>query len=192
MNPSLTVCAISSASYGLAELSSSRFLPRAGISPRDLVQGMSHVVAKTKEGTANYHQRLHALNLADGRFLQLLPSKRSYRPRPARAVVWESPAGQLEVHYRGEKVAWEEFPAASRHQKPESATGHVPCPRGITRPGLDHPYKRNADREIKERRRRLLVQAVAARANPYASQGEFRHRRGHFNRGKKGDILKEV
>jgi len=137
-----------------------------------------------------------------GRFLQLLPANRSYRPRPARAVVWENPAGQLEVSYRGERVAFEEFPTNPRHQKPESTIGHVPCPRGVTRPGLDHPYKRNADREIKERRRRLLAQAVAARAagsasappaagsppappsaNPYASHRYFSHQ---------GDILKGV
>ena len=32
----------------------------------DLAGKTLYVVAKTKEGTANYHQRLHALNLADG------------------------------------------------------------------------------------------------------------------------------
>jgi hypothetical protein len=32
----------------------------------DLVSKILYVVAKTKEGSTNYHQRLHALNLADG------------------------------------------------------------------------------------------------------------------------------
>lgn len=104
-----------------------------------------------------------------GRFLQLHPRNGGARPRPAQAMVWEHADGQLEVSYRGEHLAFEELPAAPRKQKPESTTGHVPCTRGILRPGLDHPYKRNADREIRERRRRLLVRAVAARATGSAS-----------------------
>jgi len=105
-----------------------------------------------------------------GRFLQLRPRNGGgVRPRSAQAIVWEHANGQLEVSYREENLAFEELPAAPRKQKPESATGHVYCPRGIPRPGLEHPYKRNADREIRERRRRLLVQAVAARAAGSAS-----------------------
>jgi transposase len=98
-----------------------------------------------------------------GRFLQLHPRNGGARPRTAQAIVWEHADGRLEVNYRGEPLAFEELATAPRKQKPESATGHVPCPRGIPRPGLEHPYKRNADREIQERRRRLLAQAVAAR-----------------------------
>jgi Helix-turn-helix domain len=104
-----------------------------------------------------------------GRFLQLHPRNGSARPRPAQAIVWEHADGQLEVSHREEPLGFEELPAALRKQKPESATGHTPCPRGIPRPGPDHPYKRNADREIRERRRRLLAQAVAARAAGSAS-----------------------
>jgi transposase len=103
------------------------------------------------------------------RFLQLHPRNGGARPRPAQAIVWEHADGHLEVSYRGEPLAFEELPAAPRKQKPESITGHVPGPRGIPRPGLQHPYKRNADREIRERRRRLLAQAVAARAAGSAS-----------------------
>ncbi len=98
------------------------------------------------------------------RFLQLFPPRRYDGPR-AWAQVYESMDGTLEVTYRGEPVAFAELPAAPRNQKPQSATGHVPYPRGITRPGLDHPYKRNAEREMKQQRRRLLLaRAVAARA----------------------------
>ena len=97
------------------------------------------------------------------RFLQLLPPRRCDGPR-AWAQVYESMDGTLQVTYRGEPLAFAELPAGPRNQKPESATGHVPYPRGITRPGLDHPYKRNAEREMKQRRRRLLARAVAARA----------------------------
>lgn len=145
------------------------------------------------------------------RFLQLLPPRRCDGPR-AWAQVYESMDGTLEVTYRGEPVAFAELPAAPRNQKPESATGHVPYSRRITRPGLDHPYKRNAEQEIKQRRRRLLARAVAARAakgacappqgsapapsavNPFSLFGErdSHQKRGHFNRGKRGDILKEL
>lgn len=145
-----------------------------------------------------------------GRFLQLHPRNGGGRPRPAQAIVWQHADGQLEVSYRGKHLAFEELPAAPRKPKPESATGHMACPRGIPRPGQDHPYKRNADREVREQRRRLLVQAVAARAAgsacappaagsapapprlPPRPSMSFPSPRGHFNRGKKGDILKEV
>jgi hypothetical protein len=99
-----------------------------------------------------------------GRFLQLLPRRRCYGPAQAQAVVYENADGRLEVTYRGENIAFEELPAAPRREKPESTTGHVRSARRIWRPGLDHPYKRNANREIKERRKALLARAVAARA----------------------------
>src|SRR5208282_5238276 len=105
-----------------------------------------------------------------GRFLQLHPRNGGgARPRPAQAIVWEHADGRLEVSHRGEHVAFEELAAAPRKQRPDSTTGHVPGPRGIPRPSLDHPFKRHAEREMQDRRRRLLAQRVAARAAGSAS-----------------------
>jgi hypothetical protein len=105
-----------------------------------------------------------------GRFLQLLPLRRCYGPRQAQAVVYESVDGQLEVRYRNQPIASTEISTPPRNQETASpATVHVPFPRGRHRPGLDHPYKRYAEKEMKQRRRRLLAQAVSARAVGAAS-----------------------
>src|SRR6266436_2718448 len=104
-----------------------------------------------------------------GRFLQLLPLRRCYGPRQAQAVVYESADGQLEVCYRGQSIAFTEIPAPSHQPERETSTVHVPCPRGRHRPGPEHPYKRHAEKEMKQRRRRLLARAAAARAAGGAS-----------------------
>ncbi len=131
-----------------------------------------------------------------GRFLQLLPLRRCYGPRQAQAVVYESIDGQLEVCYRGQPIAFEEIPTDARHQKRASSTVHVPCPRGRHLPGLDHPYKRYAEREMKQRRKRLLAQAVAARAAGGASAPPKGSApappAGTPSPAKEGDILIEV
>ena len=101
-----------------------------------------------------------------GRLLQLLPPPRCARSRGSQAAVYENAEGQLEVAYQGKPIAFTEIavPPWRQRQKERAAAPHVPFPRGRHRPGVEHPYKRNADREIQERRRQLLVQAVAARA----------------------------
>ncbi len=105
-----------------------------------------------------------------GRFLQLLPPRRCYGPRQAKAVVNESADGHLEVSYRGEQMAFREIPGPSRPPASQgSGTVHVPYSRPRPRPGLDHPYKRYAESEMKQRRRRLLARAAAARAAGAAS-----------------------
>lgn len=99
-----------------------------------------------------------------GRFLQLLPSSRRYAPRQAAVLVYESEAGELAVHYRGERVAHQEIPAPPRKEQPAGSPIHVPHSRPRHRHGPDHPYKRRTDAQIKRQRLRLLKQAVAARA----------------------------
>ena len=102
-----------------------------------------------------------------GRLLQLLPKSRCFGPQKARAVVYENEQGQLEVHYRGEAVAFTEISAPST--APAAVTVHVRRWRAYARPSQDHPYKRHATEQIKARRRRLLAEAVAARAGRSAS-----------------------
>ncbi len=120
---------------------------------------------RTEHGVSNDWVVRH-----QGRFLQLLPLRRCYGPRQAQAVIYESADGQLEVRYRDHPIAFTEIPAPLRNQGTAlPATVHVPCPRGRSRPGPEHPYKRYAEREMKQRRRPLLARAVAARSGAGAS-----------------------
>jgi transposase len=98
-----------------------------------------------------------------GRFLQLLPPRRCDGPR-AKAQVYESVEGTLEVRYRGERLAWEEIPAApSSCQAAEDLAVHVPYSRPRPKPGVEHPYKRGAENSIRRMRWKMLKRAIAAR-----------------------------
>jgi len=97
-----------------------------------------------------------------GRYLQLLPASRRYAPRKETALVYERESGELEVRYRGERIAHQEIPAPQRPKKPHSAT-QVRSSRRKHRPAPEHPYKRYAAEQIKRQRLLQLKQAVAAR-----------------------------
>jgi transposase len=101
-----------------------------------------------------------------GRYLQLLPSSRRYRPRQAQAVVYESEDGRLEVHYRGERITCQEIPAPQRRSggEPERPTIHVPYARPRPKPGHDHAYNRGYEERQKRQRWWTLKRAAAARA----------------------------
>ncbi len=99
-----------------------------------------------------------------GRYLQLLPPSRRYGPRHARAVVYESEDGRLEVHYRGARLAHEEIPASERVGEPQDRAPHVPYSRPRPKPGPEHPFKRGYADRIKRQRWWKLKRAVAARA----------------------------
>jgi len=46
------------------------------------------------------------------RYLQLQPAHRQYGPTQAKAMVCEWEDGRVEVHYRGERIAFRELPGA--------------------------------------------------------------------------------
>jgi transposase len=100
-----------------------------------------------------------------GRLLQLLPERRSHSSRRSKAMVYENAEGQWEVSYGGKPIAFREIAVQPWRQRraERAAVPHVPSPRGRSRPTLEHPFKRHADQEIKQRRRQLLAQAAAAR-----------------------------
>lgn len=102
-----------------------------------------------------------------GRHLQLLPVRRRYAPHKEAALVYESEAGELEVRYRGERIAHQEIPAPVKPQKPDAPV-HVRSSRRKYRPGPEHPYKCYATERIKRQRLLHLKQAVAARAEAAA------------------------
>jgi transposase len=96
------------------------------------------------------------------RYLQLQPTRRQRRSPRAKAVLWESEQGALEVDYRGEAMAFIEL-SGPPPRAPEQDTVHVRCWRRPYRPGPESAYKRHAGQNIKRLRRRLLAKAVAAR-----------------------------
>ena len=141
-------------------------------------------------------------------------SRRQRRSPRVKAVLLESEQGAIEVCYGGETMAFTELsgpPPRASQAEPEG-TVHVRCSQRPYRPGPESPYKRHAGENIKRLRRRLLAKAVAARrregclrsARRRKNRGARLHsstppgttfrsqQRGHFNRGKSGDILKEV
>lgn len=99
-----------------------------------------------------------------GRYVQLLPASRRYAPRKESVLVYESEAGELQVHYRGERIAHQEIPATARQKPPARSPIHVPYSRPRYRHGPEHPYNRRDPKQIKRQRLRQLKQAVAARA----------------------------
>lgn len=100
-----------------------------------------------------------------GRLLQLLPDRHRHGFQRSKAMVYENAEGHCEVSYGGKPMAFREIAVQPWRQRraQRAAAPHVPCPRGRRRPSVEHPYKRDAEKQCKQRRRELLAQAVAAR-----------------------------
>jgi len=76
----------------------------------------------------------------ENRFLQVKRQARHYAPAKGKVVVCEWEDGRLEIHYRGQKVAWEEI--AERPRAATAETTHkVTKPYGGTPPTANHPWK---------------------------------------------------
>ncbi|MEE9162044.1 MAG: ISNCY family transposase [Candidatus Neomarinimicrobiota bacterium] len=78
------------------------------------------------------------------RFLQVKRQGRHYAPAKAKVVVCEWEDGRLEIHYRGQKVAWEQIAERPQAAKPEP-THKVTRPYGGTPPTANHPWKQRYD-----------------------------------------------
>ena len=76
----------------------------------------------------------------ENRFLQVKRQGRYYAPAKGKVVVCEWEDGRLEIHYRGQEVAWEEI--AERPQAVRAEPTHkVRKPYGGTAPTANHPWK---------------------------------------------------
>ena len=106
-----------------------------------------------------------------GHFLQLKPQNKRYGPTQAKALVWEWEDGAVEVHYRGERIAYEDLvvrprvvQAAAREPRREPAKGV-----GST-PAQDHPWRQGYEQRLKlQRLNRSQVSplvGVSASASP--------------------------
>jgi hypothetical protein len=76
----------------------------------------------------------------ENRFLQVQRQGRHYAPAKGKVVVCEWEDGRLEIHYRGQKVAWEEIAERPRTARAEPAH-KVTKPYGGTPPTANHPWK---------------------------------------------------
>jgi hypothetical protein len=76
----------------------------------------------------------------ENRFLRVKRQGRHYAPAKAKVVVCEWEDGRLEIHYSGQKVAWEEIAERPRTARAEPAH-KVTKPYGGTPPTAKHPCK---------------------------------------------------
>jgi len=104
-----------------------------------------------------------------GRSLQLLPPRRCDGPR-AKAQVYESADGTLEVQYRGEPLAWEEISASpSANGAQDTPTVHVPYARPRRKSGREHPYRQGYRDRLRLIREKVQQRVAAARSTGGAS-----------------------
>ena len=79
----------------------------------------------------------------ENRFYQVERQSQHHAPAKSKVTVCEWPDGRMEIHYRGEKLSWEEIPVrpvATRQEHEPRAQGETPKKKG--RPGPDHPWRR--------------------------------------------------
>lgn len=76
----------------------------------------------------------------NGRLLQIQRRGRHHAPAQAKVVVQEWEDGNLEIRYRGQKIAWEEIGAV-----PRSVPAELPEPRpqAVQRPSATHPWRKD-------------------------------------------------
>jgi hypothetical protein len=88
-----------------------------------------------------------------GHFLQLKPQNKRYGPTQTKALVCEWEDGAVEVHYRGERMDYEDLvvrprvaPAATREPRRE------PAKQAGSKPAQDHPWRRGYEQRMKLQR----------------------------------------
>ena len=79
----------------------------------------------------------------ENRFYQVERQSQHHAPAKSKVTVCEWQDGRMEIHYRGEKLSWEEIPArpvATRQEHKPRAREEMPKKKW--RPGPDHPWRR--------------------------------------------------
>ena len=81
----------------------------------------------------------------EGRYLQLKPQQRHWSPTQAKAVVCEWEDGRLEVHYRGERIAFQELSAPPVRPVREAPGTSIETsdPQVRWKPALNHPWRKS-------------------------------------------------
>lgn len=105
----------------------------------------------------------------ENRFLQVKRGGRQQAPAKGKVVVCEWEDGRLEIHYRGQKVAWEEITGRPSVAQPDPVR-QAARPYGGTPPTASHPWKQRYDgmKVWNRARRRPAEGAEIALASPCA------------------------
>ena len=79
----------------------------------------------------------------ENRFYQVARQSQHHAPARSKVTVCEWEDGRIEIHYRGQKLGWEEIAAPpQRVREPRAAKAASPLTRKRWRPPADHPWRR--------------------------------------------------
>ena len=97
-----------------------------------------------------------------GHFLQLQPQKKRYGPTQAKALVCEWEDGAVEVHYRGERMDYEDLAVRPQVvQAGPSKPRREPAKRVGSRGAQDHPWRQGYEQRMElQRLNRSQVSAL--------------------------------
>ena len=84
-----------------------------------------------------------------GHFLQLKPQNKSYGPTQAKALVYEGEDGAVEVHYRGERMDYEDLVVRPRA---EQVAPREPAKHARSKPAQEHPWRQGYEPRMKLQR----------------------------------------
>jgi hypothetical protein len=83
-------------------------------------------------------------------FLQLKPQNQRYGPTQAKALICEWEDRAVEVHYRGERIDYEELEVRPTVVKAAAAgRRHEPAKREGAKPTQDHPWRKGYEQRMK-------------------------------------------
>ena len=109
-----------------------------------------------------------------GHFLQLKPQNKRYGPTQAKALVCEWEDGAVEVHYRGERMDYEDL--VVRPQAAQAAPGEPhrePAKQVGSKPAQGHPWRQGYEQRMKlqrlNRSQESALLGVSAGAKPCAA-----------------------
>src|ERR1035438_7720158 len=116
-----------------------------------------------------------------GHFLQLQPQNQRYGPTQAKALICEWEDGAVEVHYRGERMNYEDL--AVRPPVAQAAAGEARrelAKRGGSKPAQDHPWRQGYEQRMKLQRlnRSQVSSLVGVSAPPAALKPRAPNRAG--------------
>src|SRR6266849_5330467 len=88
-----------------------------------------------------------------GHFLQLKPQNKRYGPTQALALVCEWEDGAVEVHYRGERLEYEDLAVRPRAEKAAPREPHRKAAKQVgSKPAQEHPWRQGYEQRMKLQR----------------------------------------
>ena len=85
----------------------------------------------------------------ENRFYQVARQSQHHAPAKSKVTVCEGEDGSIEIHYRGQKLRWEEIAAPpKRVREPRASSAANRVPKKSWRPPSDHPWRRGYPERI--------------------------------------------